>query len=80
MRINFKHLFDWSVQSVSEPYLVRVYENTIPVYAVDVKYVYHGKRKRVFWTDDFRESSSYIVACQYVKLKKEQIANGKTRK
>lgn len=79
MRINFKHLFDWSVVSVSEPYMLRIHGKQLPIYAVNVEYLYHGKRRVIFPTDDFQECSSLGVANQYINLKKRQIAQTKTK-
>lgn len=82
MKIDWKHIFNWSVESVSEPYLVHLRELYVPVYAVDVKYVYHGTRREVFVVDTlgtFGRKTSYAMARRYFEFKKKQIAAQKTK-
>ena len=75
MCVNWKHIFDWSVEKVSEPYLLQLRGMNLPIYAVDVKFVHHGTWKRIFITDDFNKNTSYGIARTYVATKR----NAKTK-
>ncbi len=51
MHLDWRHLFDWSVVSVTEPVPVKSKHGALRGYAIDVQYVYHGKRQFYFDMD-----------------------------
>ena len=51
MKLNWKHLFDWSVVSVTEPVAVNNKRGAIVGYTVEVNYAHHGKRNLFFGID-----------------------------
>jgi hypothetical protein len=51
MHLNWRHLFDWTVVSATEPVAVKNKHGAIEGYEFEVQYVYHGKRKFYFDMD-----------------------------
>lgn len=51
MRLDWKHLFDWTVVSAKEPVAVKNKHGAIEGYQVEVKYMYHGTRNLFFDID-----------------------------
>lgn len=67
MKVDWKHIFNWEIESVSEPYIVHMPQVYVPIYSVDINYKYHGSRRKVFATDVDSGNSSLDEAREYIK-------------
>lgn len=59
MKINWKHLFDWDIDAVSEPKQIMV-KNFVVGYDVAVHYKHHGEK--IIFFDNRKANYSYLYS------------------
>lgn len=83
MKLNWRKIFDWSIDCVGGPGQVFYGNGNVRGYIVIVRYVHHGSEEFFFAQDDERLWAQYgspeAAAKQTAKLYREKLAKQKSK-